>query len=105
MGEVLELGESNFAATIADGVTLVDFWAPWCGPCQVQGPIIEQVAGSAPEGATVAKVNVDDANALAGQHGVMSIPTLVVFKDGEEVERFVGVQKAEALLEILKAKL
>lgn len=102
MSNVTELSESNFSSTIEKGVTLVDFWAPWCGPCQIQGPIIDSVAADAPEGVTVAKLNVDEVSSVAAKYGVMSIPTLIIFKDGEEAERFVGVQQAPSLLEALK---
>jgi len=102
MADLPELTEETFASTIESGVTLVDFWAPWCGPCQVQGPILEQVAAQAPEGAKVAKLNVDDVGSVAAQYGVMSIPTLIIFKDGQEVERLVGVQQADSLIALLK---
>ena len=91
-GKSLELTDQNFAETIATGVTLVDFWAPWCAPCMMQGPIVEQVAEKVNGKAKVAKANVDDATQAATQPGVRSIPTLIVFKDGEPVQRFVGVQ-------------
>jgi len=102
MADLPELTEETFETTIASGATLVDFWAPWCGPCQVQGPILEEVSTQAPEGAKVAKLNVDDVGAVAAKFGVMSIPTLILFKDGEEIERLVGVQQAPTLLELLK---
>ena len=102
MSKALALDESNFATNIAQGVTLVDFWAPWCGPCQVQGPIVDDVSARAPQGVKIAKLNVDEAGGVAGQYGVMSIPTLIIFKDGEEVNRFVGVQAADVLIDALK---
>jgi thioredoxin 1 len=94
---VRELTESEFDETIATGVTLVDFWAPWCGPCQQQTPIIESLAGSVGDKATIAKVNVDDNAGVAGKLGIQSIPTLILFRDGEEKKRFVGVQPEPAL--------
>jgi thioredoxin 1 len=102
MSKALALDESNFATNIAQGVTLVDFWAPWCGPCQVQGPIVDDVSARAPQGVKIAKLNVDEAGGVAGQYGVMSIPTLIIFKDGEEAQRFVGVQAADVLIDALK---
>ena len=99
---ILELTESNFAAETQTGTVLVDFWAPWCGPCRMQGPILEQIVGKV-AGAKIAKVNVDDAGAVAAQFGVQSIPTLIVFKDGKPVKQFVGVQQAAALVAALEA--
>ena len=98
----LELTADTFDATIGEGVTLVDFWAPWCGPCQTQGPIIEELAGETADGVRVAKINVDEHQDPAARYNVMSIPTLIVFKDGEEVERFIGVQDKAVLASALE---
>ena len=102
---VKELSDSDVQATIDQGVTLVDFWAPWCGPCRMQGPIIESVAAKLDGRATVAKVNVDDAPQTAAQFGIRSIPTLMIFKDGEAVQQFVGVQQEGQLLSAVTAAL
>lgn len=89
------LTSDNFAAEVlgASGPVLVDFWAQWCGPCRMQSPAVEQLAE---EGYQVGKVNVDEQPALAAEYRVMNIPTLIIFRDGKEADRMVGVQsKAE----------
>jgi len=95
---VKELNDSTFSETIKEGVTLVDFWAPWCGPCMMQGPIIENVAQSVGDKATVAKVNVDEAQQAAAALGIQAIPTVILFKDGQIVEQFVGVTQENRLI-------
>lgn len=96
-GQVKELNDSTFAATVSSGVTLVDFWAPWCGPCRIQGPVVEELAASYDGRAVIAKVNVDEVADAPAKFNVASIPTLVVLKDGKEVKRFVGVSAAGEL--------
>ncbi|MDP2091190.1 MAG: thioredoxin [Candidatus Gracilibacteria bacterium] len=94
------LNKENFEKTINSGVTLVDFWAEWCGPCQMMLPILEDFSTKMDDKMTVAKVNVDESPEIAGQFRVMSIPTLIVFKDGQAVETMVGVQQIDKLTEI-----
>ena len=87
---------------VKDIPVLVDFWAPWCGPCQTQGPIIDEFAKEAEGKAKVLKVNVDDNTELASQYGIMSIPALKIFKNGEVVEEMVGVHDKNALMEVVE---
>ena len=82
---------------------IIDFWAPWCGPCRTQAPILDQVSSLMGERAIVAKVNVDEESGLAGSFGVQAIPTLVVMKGGKVVQRFTGVQEVNTLIKALEA--
>jgi thioredoxin 1 len=100
---ILQLNDKTFDATIKQGVVLVDFWAPWCGPCRMQLPILEQVAGRVAGKATIGKVNVDEAPELAGRFGIQSIPTLLLFKDGKQVKQFVGTQSDRVLMSAIEA--
>ena len=88
----MTLSDSNFEHEVLenDKPVLVDFWAPWCGPCQVMGPVINELADEFRSRATVAKLNVDDHQAVAARHGIQSIPTLMLFRNGHAVDRVVG---------------
>lgn len=103
MSAEIELNEANFDAETATGTVLVDFWAPWCGPCRSQGPIIEKVASKVSGKAKVGKCNVDDNKNLANRFGIRAIPTLIIFKDGKEIERMMGLQQENVLLKKLGA--
>lgn len=85
----------------SDVPVLVDFWATWCGPCQMQGPVVEQAAEEMGDAVKIGKLNVDDEGMIAGQYGVMSIPTLIVFKDGKEAARAVGYQTLEQIKKLM----
>jgi len=100
---VPELNDSTFGSQPAPGVMLVDFWAPWCGPCRTQGPILEKAAAQIGASARVFKVNVDNAPQTAQKYGVSSIPTLIVFKNGKPVKQFVGVTQADDLVAAVQA--
>ncbi len=100
--DIIEATEADFDQHTAEGVVLVDFWAPWCGPCLMQGPILEDLAGQLGEAAKIVKVNVEDTPSLGRNYAVAGIPLLLVLKDGQEVERMVGLQPAANLLAALK---
>ena len=101
--DILNLTEGAFDTAIADGVTLVDFWATWCGPCKMMGAILEQQVAPQLEGTgvTIAKVNIDDAPALAARFMVTSIPTLALFRDGELKGTLVGVQDPQDVMKMI----
>lgn len=96
----ITITDANFdeEVTKSDKPVLVDFWAVWCGPCQMQGPIVEEVAKAMAGKAKVGKINVDENPAVAQKFSVMSIPTLMIFKSGTVVKQFIGVQSKEVLL-------
>ena len=101
--KVTSLNDTDFDTTIAEGVTLVDFWAPWCGPCRMQVPILEELAESVDGQTKITKLNVDEAETVAERFGVQAIPTLLLFKDGNEVQRFIGVQSKETLIDAISS--
>ncbi len=101
MSQVLELNHQNFEKEVSNGVTLVDFWAPWCGPCQIMLPNLAEFAEKS-EGVKVAKVNVDQNMDLAQRFRIMGIPALIVFKDGQIMAQTSGVHSASQLMELTK---
>jgi len=104
--ELIEhLTAQNFAHKTKSGVVLVDFWADWCMPCKMMAPILNEVAEATDGTATIFKLNVDEQQQVAAQFGIRSIPTMILFKDGKEVERIIGVKSKEAVMaSINKAK-
>lgn len=97
---VQKLNQTNFNTAVANGMALVDFYADWCGPCHMVSPIVDEIAEERSD-ITVGKVNIDDENTLAMKYGVMSIPTLIIFKDGKERSRIVGARpKADNIAEL-----
>ena len=103
MSTAQDLTNDNFDSTVGNGVTLVDFWAEWCGPCKMMTPVIDELATEFGDKVTVGKIDVDAQQELATKFQVSSIPTLIVFKDGEIAERFVGVTSKSELATALDA--
>ena len=99
------LTSADFASTIASGVTLVDMYADWCGPCQRIAPIIEELAHEYEGKANITKLDVDASGDIAQQFGVMSIPTILIFKDGQLVDQTVGLSDKESLVGLLSKHL
>jgi thioredoxin 1 len=96
MGKALELNNDNFEATVKEGVTLVDFWAPWCGPCRMVAPIVDELATDYEGKANICKVNTDENQDIAVKYGIRSIPSILFFKDGEQVDMIVGAVSKQA---------
>ncbi len=94
---VKHLTDSDFAAQTAKGTTLVDFWAPWCGPCRMVAPALEELAADLQGQATIAKVNVDEQPNTAVGYGIQNLPTFLLFKDGKPVGKLVGAQPKASL--------
>ena len=99
------LDSNNFNEEIAKGTVVVDFYADWCGPCKMLGPIIEELASDYEGRASICKLNVDDNSEIAKQYGVMSIPTVIVFKDGEVKETVMGFKPKQALSSVIDSNL
>lgn len=97
---VEELNEQTFGETVSEGLHLVDFWAPWCGPCRIQGPIIDELAEEMDDVSFV-KVNIDENPNLAQEFQIMSIPTMMIIKDGVAKDVIVGVHQKQQLLDLL----
>ena len=94
------INEAEFANEVKDGLVLVDFYADWCGPCNAMSPVIEELAKELEGKAKVGKINVDENSDIAVEYNVMSIPTLIVFKNGKEEKRLVGLRDKEELLSL-----
>jgi len=97
----IHLNYPNFDKMVSNYTILVDFWADWCAPCKTQDPILEEVASELIGQILIGKVNVDDNRTIANKYGIMNIPTMILFKNGEKVHQFVGVQSKERIINIL----
>lgn len=103
--KLLKLTDANFDKQVSKGLVLVDFWAPWCAPCRMIAPILSELAEDFDGKARIGKLNVDENKTVAGKFGIRSIPTLMLFKDGEVVEKFVGVKPKSAFEKAIKKQL
>ena len=101
MANVPEINESNFDETIASGTTAVDFSAEWCGPCRMMAPILEELAKDLEGNTKIVKLDIDASQGKAAEYHVTSVPTIIIFKDGKEVDRTVGVQDADTLKKLI----
>ena len=98
---ILHLDESSFQATVDEGLTLVDFWAEWCGPCRMLAPVLEKVSAQPDLGAKIGKVNVDENQALASRYNIRGIPTMILFKNGQPVDQLVGLTNEQGILALI----
>ncbi|WP_047981659.1 thioredoxin [Ornithinibacillus contaminans] len=98
---IVNVTDQSFATETAEGLVLADFWAPWCGPCKMIAPVLEEIDGEMSEKVQIVKLDVDENQETASKFGVMSIPTLLLFKDGNVVDQVIGFQPKEALVELI----
>ena len=105
MSKYIELTSANFDATTKEGVSLVDFWAPWCGPCRMIAPVIDELAGDFEGKANICKVNTDEEQDLAVKYGIRSIPTIIFMKNGEVVDQLIGATSKQALTDKINSLL
>ena len=99
--EMKKINDQQFKEETSQGLALIDFWAPWCGPCKMQAPILDELEAEMGDKVSIFKLNVDDNPVTASEFGVMSIPTLMIKKDGRVVDKLVGVHDKETIAKIL----
>ncbi|WP_246941004.1 thioredoxin [Bacillus pinisoli] len=99
---ISNVNDQNFSTETSEGVVLADFWAPWCGPCKMIAPVLEELDGEMGEKVKIVKLDIDQNPETASKYGVMSIPTLLVMKNGEVVDKVIGFQPKDALAEVLE---
>jgi len=105
MAKYIELTPTNFEEVTKEGVTMVDFWAPWCGPCRMIAPVIEELAADFEGKANICKVNTDEEQDLAVKYGIRSIPTILFMKNGEVVDQMVGASSKQAFADKINSLL
>lgn len=98
---IVKATDQNFSKETSEGLVLADFWAEWCGPCKMIAPVLEEIDSEMSEKVKIVKLDVDNNQETAGNYGVMSIPTLIFFKDGEIVDKVVGYQPKESLVDVI----
>ena len=101
----IKLTDANFDETVNEGITLVDFWAEWCGPCHMIAPVLEQLSGEYDGKAKIAKLDVDNNPVSASKYGIRSIPTLYLFKDGEIIDKLIGGVPKQIIVDTLNKHL
>jgi thioredoxin len=102
---IKKLTDDNFSKEIASGITMVDFFAEWCGPCRMMTPILEEIASLKYKDSIIAKLDIDSEQKIASEFQVTSVPTLILFKDGKEISRLVGLRDIEAIKEFIDSAL
>ena len=98
---IVKATDQNFSNETAEGLVLADFWAPWCGPCKMIAPVLEELDSELSDKVKIVKLDVDENQETAGKYGVMSVPTLILFKNGEPVDKVIGFQPKEALADLV----